>query len=178
VGFFDSMASAWTPKEVGEKVRGVITDSFEKQQTGGDVQLVNGKPQFVPNDTLKEFKNGQKAMALVVVLRVAEETLEDNGLRSVYINRPSRLFTAVASALKAAGSKEPAVGDTLEVEFTGFDPESMNGKARTYAALYVVGNSALANEVEQTAAPVTQSKDEVSAEAAELLKKLAALGVK
>lgn len=173
MGFFDSLASAWTPTEVGEKVTGTILDTFEKQQTGGDVQLVNGKPQFVPNDTPKVFKNGAPAMALVVVLRIAEETDQDNGQRAIYINRPSRLFTVVASALKAAGSKEPAVGDTLEVTFTGYDPESMNGKARTYKAAYTKKGL----QAEVAAAPV-QDQAAVSEEAAALLAKLAKLGVK
>lgn len=169
MGFFDSLSKAWTPETVGETVRGVIEQTFEKQQTGGDV--VNGK--FVPNDTPKVFRNNQPAMCLVVVLRVAEETQEDNGQRGVYINRPSRLFSAVASALKAANAKEPTVGDTLEVTFTGFDPESANGKARMYSASYT--KAGVQSEVAATPAA---KEGAVSEEAAALLAKLAQLGVK
>lgn len=175
MGFFDSMAAAWTPTTVGEKLRGEILDTFEKQQTEGD--MVNGK--FVPSDRPKFFKNNAPAMSLVVVLRVAEETNDDNGQRSLYVNRPSRLFTAVAQALKAVGAKEPAVGDVLEVTYTGLDPESAQKNAKMFSALYVKADSAVAQEVANT--PVTnvaQTKEEVSAEAQALLAQLAALGVK
>lgn len=169
IGFFDSLAGAWNGSAPGDAVEGVIESTFEKQQTGGDV--VAGK--FVPNNEPKFFKNGQPAMALVVVLRVAEETDEDNGTRALYVNRPSRLFTAVAGALKAAGTKEPKVGDTLRVEFVGYDPESSGGRAKAYKASYAVGNGAVASG---PAAPATEQS--VSAEAQALLDKLAALGVK
>lgn len=177
MGFFDSLAAAWSPTTVGESVRGVIENTFEKQQTGGDVQVVNGKRQFVPNNEPKFFKNGAPAMALVVVLRVAEETLEDNGQRAVYVNRPSRLFTAVAGALKEAGVKEPQVGDVLEVTYTGLDPESAQGNARMYSAKYEKGTGEAPATTNGSSAS-TANEAEVSAEAQALLDKLAALGHK
>lgn len=167
------MAGAWTPTQIGEKVAGVIENTFEKQQTGGETQIVNGKPKFVPNNEPKFFKNGQPAMALVVVLRVAEETSEDNGQRAVYINRPSRMFTAVSAALKEAGAKEPEVGDYFEVTYTGVDAESANGNAKLFKAKYVKAGAV--SDATPAAAPVVEDKAAANAEAEALLARLAQL---
>ena len=175
MGFFDSLSKSWTPSVVGDSVKGVIEQTFEKQQT--EVEYDKQARKYVSTERPKVFKNGQPAMSLIVVLKVAEETNDDNGQRSVYINRPSRIFTAVASALKAAGAKEPTVGDTLEVTFTGLDPESAQGNAKMYTATYAKGASLFEEKAE--AAPVTSVRaSEVSNEAQALLDKLAALGVK
>jgi len=172
MSFFDSIAAAYSPSVIGDAVEGVVLKSFEKQQTGGDI--VKGK--FVPNDTPKFFKNGQPAMSLVVVVQTDNVTADDNGQRSVYINRPSRMFSATLDALKAIGAKDINPGDTFRVEFTGLDPESAQGNAKLYKVTITPGDgeggSAEASAEAATDKAAVTNDTATSAEAAELLRRL------
>lgn len=121
-------------ENVGDTISGTITATEVKQQT----DLVDNKP--------KTWDNGDPVMQLVVTLQTAQrdpENPDDAGLRNVYVKGSKKpgsksLHDAVATAVKASGSKGLEVGGTLSVTYTGEEPSSTRGfnPRKLYSATY------------------------------------------
>lgn len=93
----------------------------------------------------KVFRNGNKAMCLVVALQTTlREDDEDDGVRNLYINKPSNLFDAVSEALANAKAKALTPGGKLTVTWTGLGKPFMQGAQapRVFSATYEAGPSA------------------------------------
>lgn len=93
----------------------------------------------------KVFRNGNKAMCLVVELQTDKrEDDEDDGVRNLYINKPSNLFDAVSEALANAKAKGLTPGGKLSVTWTGLGKPFMPGAQapRVFSATYEPGPSA------------------------------------
>ena len=170
MGFFDNLASAWSPQVVGDSIEGEVLTLTEKQQTLVEFDKVTKK--YISTDELKFWKNGEKAMSLVVTLQANPAGAEDNGQRSVFINRPSRMFSATVNALSAAGARDINPGDWFKVTYTGLDPESAQGNAKMYKAEYRKRQSSIGQALAAEAAPAEAAGQD---EAAVLMARLAAL---
>ena len=93
----------------------------------------------------KVFRNGNKAMCLVVALQTNQrEDDEDDGVRNLYINKPSNLFDAVSEALADAKAKALTPGGKLSVTWTGLGKPFMQGAQapRVFSATYEAGPTA------------------------------------
>lgn len=177
MGFFDALAVAWSPQAIGDSVEGEVLFTTEKQQTEVEFDKVTKK--YVSTDRPKFWKNGQPAMSLVVTLQAFAKTPDDNGQRSVFINRPSRFFSAALNALKSAGADDIQIGDWMKVTFIGLDPESAQGNAKMYAVEYRKAatslGQALAADADQAAAVSAPNTAGTPDEASVLLARLAEL---
>lgn len=109
-------AASFTQK--GVVFKGVLMENpIEKQQTA-------------PDGTLKWFDKEEKQprMQLVFKFQTDErdpEDPEDTGIRSLWTKIEQ--IKAIREALKAAGSKRPEIGGTLELAWTSETPPKVRG---------------------------------------------------
>ncbi len=124
-------------KTVGDSVAGRITGFEDYQET----EYGSNPP------VLKTYtKSGDPVMATRIYLDT--EPGGNSNIVTLYC-QGKKLQTAVASAFTSAGRKDLVIGDDLAVTFTGYD-----GKAKTYAANYVVADTEVAKaEVAEDEAP-------------------------
>ena len=111
---------------VGTTYTGTITEPASLVQSR---DYETGEPAF--------WDVEQKQPKMSAVLRLAVKEL-DGEERSVWAQKPSALFAALADAQRAAGARFEA-GGTLAIKYTGDKPNAKNPRlnpAKQYAARY------------------------------------------
>jgi hypothetical protein len=108
---------------IGDSVTGVIVSTDVQQQT----DITTGAP--------LTWDNGDARQQLVVRLQTTQrdpDNTDDDGVRNVYVKGSKKAGTksmhdAVATAVRASGSKGLEVGGTLTVTFVGEEPPQQRG---------------------------------------------------
>jgi hypothetical protein len=86
----------------------------------------------------KEKQQPKMQIVLPVLTNERDATdPSDNGSRSLYVPKSSRLFKALQAAIVKSGSNDIEVGGTLTITFTGYDAGGKNPQAKTYDVVYV-----------------------------------------
>jgi len=108
---------------VGEIIR---IDSRQRTELGSNVLLT--------------WPDGNPKMQFVITLDTGAEPEdeEDDGLRNVYVPKPSQMLSEIARAIRAAGGREPEVGGKLAIKFTTEKPSATKGynAQKIYKASY------------------------------------------
>lgn len=157
---------------IGDTITGVVTsEPSERQQTKFN------------STELKFFRNGEKAMMLVINLQTSlRDDNDDDGMRLLYVNKPSNMYDAVRKALRDIGAKQIEPGQTFTVTYTGkgtpFVPTAQPPKAFDVKILPANGSQPQAQGTEQAQqATQTQAAQPQVNVTPEMLQALANLGV-
>ena len=109
------------------------------------------KPALVPlteyeSDEPKLDAKGQPAMQILLILQTAHITEDSHdGVWRVYVDKP-RQRAALRQAMQSAGVRTLAVGDVLELVFTGYRQTSGGNQAKDFTADYKPAAQAGADE--------------------------------
>lgn len=157
----------FTGKPAGSQLVGTIERIGEaQQQTDRDT----GQPSTWPG--------GQPIMVLPVTLRTTlREDAEDDGLRTLWVQKGSLLFAKVRDAIKAAGSKLRQ-GGQLVVTLTGREP-AKTGYKNLFEVTYTPPGGAPGQQPmsgQQVAQAFQQEPSAPSPELVPMVKQLADLG--
>ena len=103
----------------GDEVHGTITDISEPMQS---TKFGSKELDFWPS--------GDPKMQVKITLQTsAREDGDDDGKRGLWVvvsGKPGGQLAAIRDAVREAGANDIAVGGTLSMQFTGYDPESKN----------------------------------------------------
>lgn len=110
-------------KTIGNSVEGEIAKPPEKKQ-----QRVYRRDGKMGDLAYWDDEKTQPKMQLVVTLQTnLKDDEDDNGLRNVYVRKPSNMYDAVASAMYKAKAKRLEVGAHMKVTYTGNGPDTGSG---------------------------------------------------
>lgn len=131
--FFAGNGSSAKFKTPGDSVEGTITKAPEKQQCR-EYRRDGKRGDLAWWDDEKT----QPKMQLVVSLATNEKDDDnDDGVRNIYVRKPSNMYDAVAAAMYKAKANKLEVGARVKVTFTGLGPDTGNGNPpKEYAVEY------------------------------------------
>lgn len=140
-----------TFETLGDSISGTIASTEVRQQTD------------MKTGALETWDNGDPKMQLVVTLQTAlrdPSIANDDGKRNVYIKGSKKpgsqsAHDAVATAVKAAGASNLAIGGTLTLQYVGSVPSETKGfnDRKLWAASYVAPAAGFLGVAQPVAAP-------------------------
>jgi hypothetical protein len=150
MGLFDTSSKAIKFATISDTVTGEITSApYQQQKT----KFGTNQPDF--------YDNGDPRMQILIPLKTSRgDDPADDRQRTLYVSSPL-LKRAIAAAIRDTSADDLAVGGSLTVTFTGFDPQSKNpaNPAKLYTASYAPPVIASSGSTSTTASalPATES---------------------